>query len=130
MVQTSTRAYRKIYACYSHHDAELVHQFARFGAAMGDQFLLDTATLRAGTAWGEELRQLIREADVFQLFWSRAAAESTFVEHEWRFALSLVQSGIKSLFFVRPVYWEEPLPAIPDELLHLHFQRIPAPPST
>jgi hypothetical protein len=67
---------------------------------------------------------MIREADIFQLFWSRNAIQSPFVEQEWRYALSLDRDN-----FVRPTYWEDPLPELPErglppqELLRLHFHR-------
>jgi hypothetical protein len=50
---------------------------------------------------------------------------SEFVRREWEFALSRRQPS-----FIRPTYWEEPLPAAPEknlppeELSRLHFQRI------
>jgi hypothetical protein len=71
------------------------------------------------------LLQMIEEADVFQLFWSRHAMESPYVRGEYEHALSLHRPN-----FVRPTYWEEPLPSDParnlppESLLRLHFQRI------
>lgn len=68
---------------------------------------------------------MIDEADVFQLFWSSNSMRSAFVRQEWEHALALRRPS-----FVRPVYWEEPLPEDPeeglppDELRRLHFQRI------
>jgi len=73
--------------------------------------------------WSDHLLELIRGADVFQLFWSRNAMVSEYVRAEWEFALSL-----RRPHFIRPVYWEEPLPEQaglpPGELRALHFQRI------
>jgi hypothetical protein len=82
-------------------------------------------TLRAGEVWDERLMQMIEEADVFQLFWSRHAMESPYVHREYEHALSLNRPN-----FVRPTYWEDPLPSDParnlppEILLRLHFQRI------
>jgi hypothetical protein len=104
---------------------------------MGDRYLRDVHDLRAGERWSERLEGLIREADVFQLFWSWNAMRSDYVEQEWRYAL-----GLRRPHFVRPTYWEVPLPAAPDremppeELSRLHFQLLtmgtgshpPAPP--
>jgi polar amino acid transport system substrate-binding protein len=51
---------------------------------------------------------------------------SPFVKREWEHALSLRRRN-----FIRPCYWESPLPACPEkglppeELRRLHFQRIP-----
>jgi serine/threonine protein kinase len=116
--------YRKIFASYSHKDAEIVMQFERFAGALGDTYLRDVMTLRSGEKWNERLKELIAEADVFQLFWSWNAIKSKFVRQEWEHALSLGRPN-----FVRPVYWEEPLPAakgLPsDDLSELHFEIIP-----
>jgi hypothetical protein len=65
---------------------------------------------------------MINQADVFQLFWSKCAAKSAFVEREWRHAHSL---GRDEARFVRPVYWTKPMPAPPVELARLHFAYSP-----
>ncbi len=68
---------------------------------------------------------MIREADVFQLFWSRNSMGSTNVRQEWEYALSLHRPN-----FVRPTYWEFPMPRDPANglpppaLSALHFQRL------
>ena len=66
---------------------------------------------------------MIKQADVFQLFWSWNALKSPLVREEWRQALALNRPH-----FIRPVYWEEPLPEQaglpPAELRRLHFQRV------
>jgi hypothetical protein len=66
---------------------------------------------------------MISDADVFQLFWSWNAMASPMVHKEWQYALDLGRTH-----FVRPVYWEEPLPEQPglppEELRSLHFQRV------
>jgi hypothetical protein len=120
-----SRPYRKIFASYSHRDAHIVEQFEHLARALGDVYLRDWQHLRAGEVWNDRLRAMIEEADVFQLFWSRNAMESAYVRQEWEHALSLNRPH-----FVRPTYWEEPLPGDParklppEELLRLHFQRI------
>jgi hypothetical protein len=69
---------------------------------------------------------MIREADVFQLFWSRQSMLSGFVRREWEYALSLRRPN-----FVRPTYWETPLPEgpglPPEALKSLHFSCIALP---
>jgi serine/threonine protein kinase len=119
------RPYRRIFASYSHKDLHVVEQFEHLAKVLGDEYLRDWQHLRAGEVWDDRLRELIEEADVFQLFWSRNAMESAYVRREWEHALSLNRPH-----FVRPTYWEEPLPEDkarglpPAELLRLHFQRI------
>jgi tetratricopeptide (TPR) repeat protein len=136
------RRYRKIFASYSHKDVHVVEQFEHLAQALGDAYLRDWKHLRAGEVWDARLLQMIEEADIFQLFWSRQAMESPHVRREYEYALSLNRPN-----FVRPTYWEDPLPSDParnlppETLLGLHFQRIgpfllsaverpPSPPAT
>jgi hypothetical protein len=126
-VSATTRVYRKIFASYSHQDVAIVEECVRFARAVGDEYLRDIVHLRTGEVWDERLRQMIEDADVFQLFWSRNSLHSRFVRQEWEHALSLSHKGPG---FIRPVYWEDPLPTDPvrgmppDELRRLHFQRL------
>src|SRR5262245_54798627 len=123
--QATARPYRKIFASYSHRDADVVRQVEHFCLAMGDQYLRDWTHLRSGEVWNDRLLRLIEEADVFQLFWSRHAMGSAYCKQEWEHALALGRPN-----FVRPVYWEEPLPTSPDgslppeALRRLHFQKL------
>lgn len=116
--------YHDIFASYSHRDTDVVQEFERYVRALGHRYLIDRETLRAGQVWDRRLEEMIRQADIFQLFWSRNAVASEFVEREWRYALALGREG-----FVRPVYWEDPLPELPDrglpppELKRLQFER-------
>jgi hypothetical protein len=120
------RPYQNIFASYSHEDTAIVEEFERYVQALGNRYLIDRKTLRAGEIWDDRLRGMIREADVFQLFWSWNSLRSRFVEQEWRYALSLGREK-----FVRPTFWDDPMPALPEqglppeELLRLHFYRFP-----
>jgi hypothetical protein len=122
-VRESTRPYRRIFASYSHRDQHVVEEFSRYAEAIGDQYLRDVVHLRAGEQWGDALKALIRQADVFQLFWSWHALQSPHVREEWQYAL-----GLQRPSFVRPVYWDDPLPEAaglpPEALRALHFERI------
>jgi putative nucleotidyltransferase with HDIG domain len=117
--------YRRVFASYSRKDAHIVGELERYAAAMGDVYLRDVTNLRAGEVWSEQIQRMVDEADVFQLFWSANSMRSPYVENEWRYALGLARPS-----FIRPVYWEEPLPCDenrqlpPEELRRLHFQRI------
>ena len=122
---STANMYRRVFASYSHEDAEVVTQFERLVEAMGDIFLRDVRSVRSGMDWRTRIRELIQEADVFQLFWSHNAMRSSHVREEWEYALSLNRAG-----FVRPTYWEDPLPESPadglppEELRRLHFHRL------
>jgi hypothetical protein len=122
-----TWPYRKIFASYSRKDIAIVTEFEEYltGVGLGDRYLMDLMDLRAGEEWNPKLMAMIQEANIFQLFWSRNSMVSPFVEQEWQYALSL-----RRPYFVRPAYWEEPLPEFPErnlppeELRRLHFAKI------
>jgi hypothetical protein len=119
------RRYRKIFASYSHSDADVVAALASAARAFGDELVVDRTHLRTGEPWSDSLERLIEESDVFQLFWSRNSMVSPHVRDEWTYALSLGREA-----FIRPVYWEDPLPAQPEAglppvaLSRLHFHRL------
>ncbi|MFC1597106.1 virulence factor SrfB [Planctomycetota bacterium] len=121
--KVSARPYRKIFASYSHKDLAIVEQCERYVTMIGDRYLRDWKDLRAGEEWNARLSEMIKEADVFQLFWSQHAMESKFVRQEWEYALGLGRQN-----FVRPVYWETPFPERPGlppgQLRGIHFQRL------
>ena len=120
-VATGSR-YRKVFPSYSHRDVQIVRQAETYGRALGDVYLRDRVMLRSGEEWDARLLQLIDEADVFQLFWSRNSMMSPYVRREWEYALSLNRPA-----FVRPTYWEWPMPKSdhpplpPPDLSRLHF---------
>jgi hypothetical protein len=122
---TSARPYQRIFASYSHADTAVVQRVERCIRVLGHEYLRDTQVLRSGEMWSERLRELIEQAEVFQLFWSRNSMNSSYVRREWEHALCLNRA-----YFVRPVYWEEPLPRDPGknlpppELARLHFFRL------
>ena len=117
--QAIARAYRRIFASYSHQDMPVVESCETAARSMGDQYLRDVSLLQAGQQWDPRLIQAINDADIFQLFWSKRAAASPFVEREWRHALMLLPTRPN---FIRPVYWNRQLYPAPQELSHLHFQ--------
>jgi hypothetical protein len=112
----------RVFACYARQDIEVVRTMQSLHRAPPLSRLdYDIEILTAGDDWERSLNRAIRDAGLFQLFWSPAAADSEQVEREWRFALSLNRKG-----FICPVYWggDAPDPAPPTELRHLHFQRL------
>ena len=119
------KRYRKIFPSYSRRDSDIVADVERSVRTLGDRYLKDVRAIRAGEIWNKRIPELIEEADVFQLFWSWNSMDSDFVRQEWEHALSLRRPN-----FLRPVYWEEPLPSRPEEglppesLSRLHFHRL------
>lgn len=127
---THAQPYFRIFPSYSRRDHSIVQQVETYARTLGHDYLRDVTTLRAGEVWTERLAELIRGADVFQLFWSRNSMRSSHVRREWEYALSLGRPH-----FVRPTYWETPLPEAPERglpseaLKQLHFQLLPLPPT-
>jgi actin-like ATPase involved in cell morphogenesis len=122
------RPYRRIFFSYSHRDTAVVEQVEQVLSSLGDEVMRDARALRSGEVWGERIEQMIRYAEIFQLFWSTNSMTSEFVSKEWRYALTLARPN-----FIRPTYWEQPMPELPDvdlppaELRRLHFHPLPAP---
>ena len=74
-------------------------------------------SLRSGEAWKTRLQEEIERRDVFYLFWSKAARESTYVEWEWRYALK-----VRGIAYIDPVPLVSPVEVPPpSELAALHF---------
>ena len=123
--RSSARRYRRIFPSYSHRDLDVVRQVEELAKTMGDRYLRDFVELRTGEVWAQGLEELIEAADVFQLFWSTNSMRSSYVRQEWEYALALNRPG-----FVRPTYWEDPMPTSPEENLppeelgQLHFHRL------
>lgn len=121
----TANAFRKIFASYSHNDLAIVNEFEHYGSSVGDQYLIDQNHLRTGEIWNDRLMEMIKEADIFQLFWSWNSIRSEFVHKEYEYALSLNRNN-----FIRPVYWEKPFPQIPEknlppeELCQIQFGKI------
>jgi membrane protease subunit (stomatin/prohibitin family) len=107
------------FASYAHADRDEVFRRAQ-GIQKGNPGLdlfLDVVSLRSGDAWEKRITEEILRRDVFFLFWSQAASQSSHVEKEWRAALA--QKGIDA---IDPVPLESPdeVPP-PHELASLHF---------
>jgi Protein kinase domain/TIR domain len=125
-VAESAPRYRKIFPSYSHDDRAIVDDFAEKARALGDQYLQDVLVLRSGERRRARLAELIEEADIFQLFWSSNSMRSQYCKEEWEQALAL-----RRPLFVRPLYWEDPMPQDPAlglppaALLELQFVKVP-----
>ena len=78
---------------------------------------LDVDKLRQGDDWEEKLYTAISTSDILFLFWSKPAADSTWVQREWRYGYQK-----KGLPFISPVPLESPeLVKPPPELSSLNF---------
>ncbi|MEQ8676470.1 MAG: toll/interleukin-1 receptor domain-containing protein [Aggregatilineales bacterium] len=118
----TTKMYQAIFCSYSHTDTKIIERLERAYKSLGMDYLRDITTLKSGTHWSDELLALIDRADVFQLFWSKTAAESPYVKQEWEHALKYETDRPN---FIRPVWWQDPMPPVPKELGHIHFWHQP-----
>ncbi len=108
-----------IFISYSHKDSELVLSCKKAYEALGFKVLIDIDTLRSGEIWSRALLQMIDRATIFQLFWSENSSQSQYCRQEWQHALNRNKDG-----FIRPIYWEHPMPEPPEELSKYHFDFI------
>jgi hypothetical protein len=93
---------------------------ARSGAkAYGLIYLRDRSVLKPGEEWMPAIIGHINKADIFQLCWSTHAKRSKYVNKEWKHAL-----GLKRHNFIRPVYWEKPMPSPPRALKQIEFTKM------
>lgn len=110
---------RKAFASYASADRdEVIGRIQGMQKIMPDlNVFLDVVNLRSGVDWQKKIESIIPENDVFYLFWSKAAKESSFVEKEWKFALAS-----KGIDFIDPVPLISPerVPP-PEELAKKHF---------
>jgi hypothetical protein len=113
---------REVFASYSRKDSKIVRHLKRRYLALGIYMFIDVDDLRSGEYWESRLYERIDRSDVFQLFWSQQASQSRFVEKEWKHAVSLLNA--KGDGFIKPIYWEDSLPSVPDELSHINFYKI------
>lgn len=104
---------RALFASYSPEDQQIEARLARISEALGLYALRDAVQLKVGGDPQGQRIKLLQQAGVFQLFWSHAAANSPEVTHEWRQALPQYYTDPN---FIRVVYWQQPMPPLPDEL--------------
>jgi hypothetical protein len=112
----------RVFASYSHKDELIVRACKATYRALGIQLFVDKDDILSGQVWRDVLRRSITDHDLFQLFWSEAAANSDEVASEWRLANEIASARTSD--FIRPLYWTEPMPQPPQELSHLNFSRL------
>ena len=112
----TSNPYAAVFVSYSHNDKIIIQNLEKAYVALGMKYLRDVNILRSGEKWNRSLLEKIEEANIFQLCWSKSARDSEYVEQEWRYAFNLQRHS-----FIRPVYWETPMPAPPKELSDIHF---------
>lgn len=112
----TAQAFRKIFASFSESDKPIIERLEKAYKALGDDYWHQYQRLRAGQDRTKAIEEAIQDSDVFQLCWSNNAKTAENVEREWRLAIALAKEN-----FIRPIYWEKPMPEPPEELRHLYF---------
>jgi hypothetical protein len=121
-VGDDARRYRRAFVSYASRDRDEVLRRVQMLTLSGIEYFQDVMSLEPGERWSDALERAIRDADVFLLFWSSRAKESTWVRREVDYALACQAGDDDRPPAIRPVILEGP-PVVPpwDDLAHLHF---------
>lgn len=84
---TPLRRHKRVFLSYSSKDRDVVSKIATAYRAAGVQHFWDRTSLESGEEWSPRLRKEIERSDLFHLCWSKAAAQSEWVEKEAKYAL-------------------------------------------
>jgi len=88
-VLTEKRAPHTAFASYAHADkVEVFNRISSVVSFTGMDVFTDDVSIIPGEQWRARLESEIKNRDVFLLFWSRHAQDSTYVDWEWRTALT------------------------------------------
>ena len=82
------KRHKRVFLSYSSKDRETVSAIATAYQMAGVDHFWDRASLKSGEEWHPRLRREIDRADLFHLCWSKAAAESEWVQKEAEHALT------------------------------------------
>jgi hypothetical protein len=109
---------RSAFASYSSHDRAKVALIVGALEQVKIDFFVDCLDINPSEEWKERLRSEIDRRDRFWLFWSKSAAESKWVDWEWRTALAY--KGITGI----QAYSIEPDVLAPPALSKIQFNNI------
>lgn len=82
------KRHKRVFLSYSSRDRETVSAIATAYQLAGVEHFWDRASLKSGEEWHPRLRREIDRADLFHLCWSKAAADSEWVQKEAEHALT------------------------------------------
>jgi hypothetical protein len=114
--------YQKAFLSYASKDRDEVLKYAGLLDVLHIPFFQDLLHLAPGERWERALYRHIDESDLFLVFWSTAAKQSTWVQQEIQYALRRKGDDDAAPPAIVPVPIEGPPPVEPPaELAHLHF---------
>lgn len=104
----------RVFVSYARQDLPLVEQLAtHLASTPGLSSWCDQEKIYGGQHWPKVLGEAIADQDVFLLAWSKAAADSYYVEFEWTTAIALKKTIVLCLLDDTPL-----APAL--KALHAH----------
>ena len=112
MREIEVRPFESVFISYAPTDTKIANAVEWVAKILDAPYLRQVQQQRLKQKWSPELLSFIDHADVFQLCWSKAARRSKNVKQEVQYALRLARGAA----FIRPCYWEDPLPSVPAEL--------------
>ncbi len=120
VMNQTVSAYQNVYPCFSFADEEVARRIENAARSLGMEFTREIVKQRRTQSYTPTLHGMLTHSDVFQLFWSEASATSSFIHTEWENAIR----HNKQDSFLRPVYWETPIPFIHADLRRYNFIRL------
>lgn len=115
------KRYENAFISYASKDRSEVLRRVQMLSVTHIKYFQDILNLEPGERWERKLYQKIDDADVFFLFWSKAASESEWVLKETKYALDRKSGNEDFPPEIIPVVIEKSPPLPPAELNDIHF---------
>ena len=120
VMNQTVSAYQNVYPCFSFADEELTRKVENAARSLGMEFTREVIKQRRTQTYSQTLHGMLTHSEIFQLFWSDASSTSSFIQSEWENAIRHNSQDS----FVRPIYWETPIPFIHSDLRRYTFIRL------
>ena len=121
VTKTGSKKFESAFLSYSYFNQEIVDNFKEAYDSIGIDVNTATAKILTGR-WRKQIRKLIKQSDIFQLYWSTESSKSEGVEEEWKQALEYVDQ--RGEHYIRGCYWETPMPKLPKEISETWIHKI------
>ena len=121
VTKTGSKKFESVFLSYSYFNQEIVDNFKEAYDSIGIDVNTATGKILTGK-WRKQIKKLIKESDIFQLYWSTESSESEGVEEEWKQALEYMNQ--RGEHYLRGCYWETPMPKLPKEISETWIHKI------
>lgn len=115
--------FNQVFISYSHKDKERIEIIAKAYQAAGVNYFFDRHHLQVGDEWDSKILEHIDISDLFVLFWSQNAADSTYIPIEIERALSHAIPIETATLKIKP-YILKPVDVLPSKLEKIHFEEL------